>query len=110
MADGVLDAIDRNRIGNVAREPYHEQIAEALVKDYLGRGARVGTSKNYCEGMLRLCEGNPPGGVVRMRRHSLYKSLIPIGQKLKGISCRNRGFGRYRDTPGQDQKQKRSCD
>jgi hypothetical protein len=42
MVHGVLDASKTYGVGNVSRRAYYEEIAEALVKDQLGRNPAVG--------------------------------------------------------------------
>ncbi len=57
---GELDAADLRRRDDVAGDADHEQIAEALIEDELGRHARVGAAEDDRERQLVLRQRRAP--------------------------------------------------
>ena len=53
MVHGVLDTAKSNRIGDISRSTYDEEIAETLIKNQIRRNPAVGASQD--DGMRMLC-------------------------------------------------------
>jgi hypothetical protein len=56
VVDGVLDTAEAYGIGDVSRSAHDEEIAQALVKNQLGRNPAVGTSEDDGMGLLSRSE------------------------------------------------------
>jgi hypothetical protein len=66
---GVLDAAHHQRVlGRVPRDPDHEQIAESLVEDHLGRHPRVGAPEDGGVRLLLLRERHAPDALIDIVR------------------------------------------
>jgi hypothetical protein len=96
MLGGILDAPDDQRVlRRVPGDPHHEQVAEALVEDDLGRDPRVGAPQDGGVRLLLLRHGDPPDALV-----DLVDPLSPYVALVAGHELLERRLRRRRPLVG----------
>jgi hypothetical protein len=97
MVHCVFDAAQSVIIDQVARSADHEKVANVVVEDEFGRGARVGAANYDCKGALRLCGFRSFGGVRFSLRHFMggeaAVNLLEIGERGLGADRGSGGLG-----------------
>ena len=94
VLDAILDAAENDVVHEVSGNSYDEEIAQAFVKEQLGRHARICAAENHGERMLVGDQAAPAiEGIVGVPFLIRYKTRVP-GQKPgeRLVRGESRGF------------------